>query len=313
VQTLYVAGEPAVSRTTLFDAPPVLDSRGPVEMLDGAASEGIVRWYHSAVGPAPSDAIPSAALAALARSSADHLLLRPASATLAVNGAKPKSSVEITLVPDEPPTPSRVGQPNQDKTGAMRMPSLAAPTPGEGVAARAAGAPGRCHVAVVRRTRNSARGAMCGGSSMLIMPVEVAVPDSYGTNGALTRLVRWTVSRVDAEPVVAGRAVRENSTELWAGRPFRLGEIAGTSVLETEVHTPLSCDVTATHLLRLQLIWADPKISSGATSASGGAGHALLCSDYFCPALVLAPSAPASLGPEPLHAWATHRALQSPH
>jgi hypothetical protein len=326
VQTLYIGGRPAVTRTTTFADAAAVRTVGPVQISEAAAPREIVQWFDQN-RTLPLDPNPATILnpnpkadpgdADPATLHPDRVRLKtgpeadnpaggqgsPAGSGAAMTSAELESRL-ASARPTTRPLPRIAAQAVTHATLRREhlMPALAAESERRDKAVTLVRDPHRFYVTVRGRTA-------CANSSTLQLPVQLFVPDEYAADlKALDgRLARWLVHRVH-EPhgqhnQRPSRDVRETEngprpeqTLLWQSELVALSGLVSARD-ELEVDTGLQCAKVGHWLMRLKLVDSTP-----------GRPHSVLASAFFNPSSMIS-NGPTSFGHDLRDAWYAYRQI----
>jgi hypothetical protein len=284
VQTLYIGGKPAVTRTTTFAEATVERTEGPMQLNKPDATKEIVEWFdqmkkadHKSVVDGPRFDVRNMDLNAMMEATQQKKNMRD---VLSDEDADDEESDDEDR---------KLGYENLRRE--YLLPALAAESKRRDDAAARLRDPHRFHV-IIRGQQ------LCARSSTLQIPVKLFVPAEYSTSPAAlnARFAQWSILHISDDGNVPNGTLQQKL--LWQSELIPLAELSARKE-QLEVDTSLDCGTVAHYLMRLKLVEATPRTHN----------HPILCSTFFNPASMIN-HGPATFGTDMRTAWFLFRQIQ---
>lgn len=286
VQTLYIGGKPAVTRTTTFADATVERTEGPMQLNQPNATKEIVEWFDHIKNDA--NVAPHGPPFKVQNMDLNDLM----------EATHQKKNVRDDTAQEE--GDRKLGYENLRRE--YLLPALEAEAKRRDEAAARLRDPHRFHIVIKGRQ-------LCALSSTLQIPVQLFVPPEYSTSPAALngRFAQWSISQIsksvavnDADVDADADDVSQHSLDqklLWQSDLIPLAELSATRE-HYEVSTTLNCATVAHFLMRLKLV----EVSSTT--------QPILCSAFFNPASMIS-NGVVTFGTDMRTAWHMFRQIQN--
>lgn len=292
VQTLYVGGKPAVTRTTTFAEATIERTEGPMQLNKPEATTEIIEWFDNIKqghernvhggGSGPRLDVRNMDLGAMMLATQQKKNMR--------NVEEDEKDEEDDVDDDNNDEDRKLGYENLRRE--YLLPALAAEAKRRDEAAARLRDPHRFHV-IIRGQQ------LCARSSTLHIPVQLFVPAKYSASPAAlnARFAQWSILHITDDGITTAENLKQ--TLLWQSELIPLAQLSAKRE-HLELDTGLDCGTVAHYLMRLKLVEATPGMHDHPT---------ILCSAFFNPASMIS-NGPSTFGTDMRTAWYLFRQIQ---